>query len=66
MSDVQLVQTVDKEGFVVPAPYKTEALLGSIVWGVVVEGVNDMEGACEAEGVIDELTPGSVVVLNGS
>jgi hypothetical protein len=66
MSDVQLVQTVDEEGFVVPAPCKTEALLGSIVRGAVVEGVDDMEGACEAEGVIEELTPGSVVVLNGS
>jgi hypothetical protein len=54
MSDVRSVETVDEEGFVVPAPCKTEVLLGSVARGDVVEGVNDMEGGCEAEVVIKE------------
>jgi hypothetical protein len=54
MSDVQPVETVDEEGFIVPAPCKTEALLGYVAWGAVAEGVNNVEGACEAEGVIED------------
>jgi hypothetical protein len=54
MSDVCLVGTVDEEGFAAPVPYKTEALLGSIARGAIVEGVNNTEGGREAEFVIEE------------
>jgi hypothetical protein len=54
MSDVRVVGTVDKEGFAFAAPCKIEALLESIPWGAVVEGVDDVEGAREAEGVVEE------------
>jgi hypothetical protein len=54
MSDVRLVKMVDEEGFIAAAPYKIEALLGFVAWGAIAEGVNDMEGAHEAEGVIEE------------
>jgi hypothetical protein len=54
MSDVRPVGIVDDEGFVAAAPCKTEVLLGSVAWGAAVEGVDDMEGAREAEGVIEE------------
>jgi hypothetical protein len=53
MSDVHPVGTVDEEGFAA-APHEMEALPGSIVWGAIAEGVNGIEGAREAEGVIDE------------
>jgi hypothetical protein len=48
MSDVRLVEIVDKEDFIVPAPYKTKVLLGFVARGAVAEGVNNMEGAREA------------------
>jgi hypothetical protein len=53
MSDVHPVGTVEEEGFSAAAPYKTEALLRTVARGAVAEGVDDMEGAREAEGVID-------------
>jgi hypothetical protein len=53
MSDVHPIGTVDDEGFATAAPYETEVLLGSVVWGAATEGVNDVEGAWEAEGVIE-------------
>jgi hypothetical protein len=45
---------VDEEGFATTAPYKTEALLRSIAQDAVAEGIDDMEGACEAKFVIEE------------
>jgi hypothetical protein len=51
---VRLAGTVDDEGFAATTPYKTEVLLRSIAWGATVEGVDDIEGAREAEGVIKE------------
>jgi hypothetical protein len=56
MSDVRPVGTVDDEDFAAAAatPYKTEVLLRSVAWGAAVEGVNDVEGAREAKGVIEE------------
>jgi hypothetical protein len=54
ISDVRLAGTVDDEGFAATTPYKTEVLLRSIAWGATVEGVDDIEGAREAEGVIKE------------
>jgi hypothetical protein len=66
MSDVRLVGTVDDEGFVAAAPYKIEVLLESVAWGATVEGVDDMEGAWEAEGVIEERAPEGVAVLDGA
>jgi hypothetical protein len=54
MSDVRPVGTVDEEGFTAPVPCKTKALLRSIAQGVAVEGVNNVNGGCEAEFVIEE------------
>jgi hypothetical protein len=54
MSDVRPVGTMDEEGFAAPAPCKTEALLRSIARGAVVEGVDDVEGGCEAKFVVEE------------
>jgi hypothetical protein len=65
MSDVGPVEMVDEEGFVVPAPYKTKALLKSVARGAIAEGVDDMEGAREAEGVIEEQAPEGIAVLDG-
>jgi hypothetical protein len=65
MSDVRPVGIVDDEGFVAAAPCKTEVLLGSVAWGAAVEGVDDMEGAREAEGVIEEWALEGVAVLDG-
>jgi hypothetical protein len=48
------VGTVDEEGFAAPTPCKTEALLKSVVRGNIVEGVNDVEGGCDAEFIIEE------------
>jgi hypothetical protein len=62
---VHLVGTMDEEGFVVATPCETEALLGSIAWGVVAEGVDDVEDAREAEGVIEEQAPEGIAVLDG-
>jgi hypothetical protein len=52
MPDVRLVEMVDKEGFAALAPYNTKALLVSVVRGAVVEGTDDVEGGCEAEGIV--------------
>jgi hypothetical protein len=65
MSDVRLVGIVDEEGFSAPAPCKIEALLGSIARGAVVEGVDDMEGGCEAKFVVEERAPEGRAVLDG-
>jgi hypothetical protein len=65
MSDVRPVETVDKEGFVVPAPCKIEVLFGSIAWGVVVESVDDVKGALEAEGFIEVQVLEGIAVLDG-
>jgi hypothetical protein len=54
MSDVHPVGIMDEEGFAAPAPCKTEVLLGFVVRGVVVEGVDDVEGDCEAEFIVEE------------
>jgi hypothetical protein len=54
MSDVRPIGTVDDKGFVAAAPYETEVLLVSIAWGAIAEGVDDVEGAREAEGVVEE------------
>jgi hypothetical protein len=54
MSDVQPVETEDEEGFIIPAPCKIEALLGSVARGAVAECVDDVQGACETEGVVEE------------
>jgi hypothetical protein len=57
MSDVPLVGIVDEEGFAaVAAPCETEALLRSVARGAVVEGIDDVEGAQKADGVIEEQT----------
>jgi hypothetical protein len=61
MSDVHLVGMVDEEGFAAPVPHKIEALLGSVARGTVVEGVDDVEGGCEAEFVIEEQAPDGVI-----
>jgi hypothetical protein len=66
MSDVRPIETVDEEVFATPAPCKTEALLGSIEWGAVVEGVDDVEGGCEAEVVIEEQAPEGIAVQVGA
>jgi hypothetical protein len=67
MSDMQPVETVDEEGFtpapVAAAPCKIEVLLWSVAQNVV-SGVDDMEGASEAEGVIEERAPEGVAVLD--
>jgi hypothetical protein len=54
MSDVRSVGTVDDEGFATTTPRETEVLHGFIAWDAAVEGVDDVEGAREAEGVIKE------------
>jgi hypothetical protein len=67
MSDVRSVETVDDEGFATAAPCETKVLLGSIAWGAAVEGVDDVEGAQEAERVIiEERAPEGVAVLDGA
>jgi hypothetical protein len=56
---------VDDEGFFAATPYEIEVLLESVVWGATIEGVNDVEGAREAKGVIEERAPEGIVVLDG-
>jgi hypothetical protein len=55
---------VDEDGFAAAAPCKTEGLLDSVAWGAGVEGATDMEGAREAECVIEEQGPEGIVVLD--
>jgi hypothetical protein len=57
MSHVRPVETVDEECFTAAAPCKTEALLGSIARGAIVEG--------KAEDVIEEQAPEGVAVMDG-
>jgi hypothetical protein len=57
---------VDEDGFAAPATYKTEALLRSIAWGAIVEGVDDVEGGREAEFIIKEWAPKGIAVLDGA
>jgi hypothetical protein len=69
MSDVCPVETMDEEGFdaaAATAPYETKALLESVVRGAVAEGVDDMEGAREAEGAIEERALEGVAILDGA
>jgi hypothetical protein len=66
MSDVWPVEAVDEGGFTTAAPCKTEALLRSVAWGAIVEGVNNVEGACEVKGVIEERASEGLAVLDGS
>jgi hypothetical protein len=66
MFDVHPVGIMDEEGFAAPAPCKTEVLLGFVVRGVVVEGVDDVEGDCEAEFIIEERASKGVAVLDGA
>jgi hypothetical protein len=54
MSDVRPVGTMDDEGFVAATPCETKVLLGSIARAAAAKGVDDVEGAREAEGVIEE------------
>jgi hypothetical protein len=54
MSDVQLVETVDEEGFDAVDPYTTKTLLGSVARGAITKGVDNVEGAHEAEDVVEE------------
>jgi hypothetical protein len=63
MADVRPVETVNEEGFA--TPYKIEVLLGSVAQGVVIEGVDNVEGGREAEVVIEERAPEGVAVLDG-
>jgi hypothetical protein len=65
MSDVRPKETVEEEGFVVPAPCETGALLGSIARGAIAEGVNDIQGGPETEVVIMERAPEGIAVLDG-
>jgi hypothetical protein len=65
MSNVHSVGTVDEEGFVAPTPCKIEALLGSVAWGAIVEGVDDVEGGREAKFIVEERAPEGVAVLDG-
>jgi hypothetical protein len=57
MFDVQPLEMVDEKGFTVVGPCKIEALLGSVARGAIAKGVDDVEGACEAEGLIEERAP---------
>jgi hypothetical protein len=66
ISDVRPVGIVDEEGFAARAPYQIEALLGSIAWGAIVEGVNDVEGGREAKFIFEEWAPEGVAVLDGA
>jgi hypothetical protein len=67
MSDVCSVGTMDDEGFATAAPCETEVLLRSIAWGTAVDGVDDVEGAREAEGVIvEEHALEGIAVLDGA
>jgi hypothetical protein len=66
MFDVRPVGIVDNEGFAVAAPYETEVLLGYVARGAAAEGVDDIEGGQEAEGVIEEWAPEGVAVLDGA
>jgi hypothetical protein len=66
MSDVPPVKTVDEEGLATAAPCETEALLGSVALVAIAEGIDDMEGAWEAEGVNEEWAPGGIVVLDAT
>jgi hypothetical protein len=66
MYDVRPVGTVDEEGFVALAPYKTEALLESVARGAIVEGVDNMEGEREVKVVIEEHALEGIAVLDGA
>jgi hypothetical protein len=56
---------VDEECFPAAYPCKIEVLLRSVVRGAILEGVDDMEGAREAEGVTEERAPEGITVLDG-
>jgi hypothetical protein len=66
MSDVRPVGTVADEGFVATAPYETKVLLRSIVQDAATEGVDDVKGAWEVEGVIEERAPEGVAIMDGA
>jgi hypothetical protein len=54
MSDVRPVGTMKEEGFAAVAPYKIKALLGFVAQSAAIEGVDNVEGAWEAEDVVKE------------
>ena len=58
------METLDEEGFVA-APCTTEDLLVSETRGAGAEGVADVEGAREAEGVAEERAVEGGAVLDG-
>jgi hypothetical protein len=66
MSDVCPVETVDDEGFAAAAPCKIEVLLRSVVWGAAAEGVDDIEEAREAKGVVEERALEGIAILDGA
>jgi hypothetical protein len=66
MSDVRSVEMVDEHDFIAAAPYKIEALLESIARGAIAKGVDNVEGARETEGVIEERVPVGIAVLDGA
>jgi hypothetical protein len=65
MFDVRPVGTVDDEGFAATAPCEKEVLLRSVAWGAAAEGVDNVVGAREAEGAIEERAPEGVAILDG-
>jgi hypothetical protein len=48
------VRPVDEEDFIVVVPYKIEGLLDSVAHGIALEGINNVEGAHEGGGVVEE------------
>jgi hypothetical protein len=55
---------VDEEGFTAVLPCKIEGILESIACGTAPKGVNDVEAACQADGVVEEWAPEGVAVLD--
>jgi hypothetical protein len=66
MSDVRPVGTMDDEGFAAAAPCETEVLLGFVARCTAAEGVDDINGAREAKGDVEEPAPEGIAVLDGA
>jgi hypothetical protein len=64
MSDVRPIGTEGNKGFADAAPYEIEVLLRSVAQGAAIEGVDNVEGVREAEGVIEEQALEGVAVLD--
>jgi hypothetical protein len=64
MSDVRPVEIVDDEGFIAIVPCKIEGILRSIAYGAAPEGVNDVEAARQADGVVEERALEGIAVLD--